>query len=410
MFAQGGSLGAGGSGGTRASSGGTTGTLAGGSGGTSGVGGFVGAGGTAAQQGVFVATGSMTAARSGHTATLLQNGKVLIAGGGKEAGQGLYVGIASAELYDPGAGTFTATGNMTVGRYDHTATLLGNGQVLIAGGSGDTSAELYDPATGTFAATGNMSTAMSGHTTTLLENGKVLVVGGTPIMRGDGEVLLVAADAELYDPAIGTFAAAGNVSVTGWGHTASLLPSGGVLLAGGSVSMMPWSPIPESSASAEAYDPAAGTFTATGNVTTAREDHTSTLLATGKVLVAGGVRGVGRGGELPGETFLFLASAELYDPAAGTFTAMGNMTVARSGHTATLLPSGKVLIAGGESDSGTTLTSAELYDAAAGTFTATGSMTTKRYDHTATLLPSGKILIAGGSDGRAALASAELYQ
>ena len=413
VFAQGGSLGAGGSGGTRASAGGTTGTLAGGSGGTSGVGGFVGAGGTAAQQGVFVATGSMTVARSGHTATLLQNGKVLIAGGGKEAGQGLYVGLANAELYDPGAGTFTATGNMTVGRYNHTATLLGNGQVLIAGGSGDTSAELYDPAAGAFAATGNMSTAMSGHTATPLENGEVLVVGGTPIMRGVGEVLLVAADAELYDPATWTFAATGSVSVTGWGHTASLLPSGGVLLTGGSISIFPMSTA-ESSASAEVSDPAAGTFTATGNMTTAREDHTSTLLGTGKVLVAGGVRGWGGGGELPEETFSFLASAEVYDPAAGTFTAMGSMTVARSNYTATLLPSGNVLIAGGESDIGTTLTSAELYDAAAGTFTATGSMTTKRYEHTATLLPSGKVLIAGGNSGATPspppLASAELYQ
>ena len=217
-------------------------------------------------------------------------------------------------------------------------------------------------------------------------------------------------------------------------HTATLLPSGKVLIAGG----------PGALASAELYDPAAGTFTATGSMTVARHGpqrhccragrcsspadmaqwtsrarscttrrwdihghrqhdrgkggHTATLLPDGKVLIAGGVR------SLP-----TLASAELYDPAAGTFTATGSMTVARPDHTATLLPSGKVLIAGGYGGSAD-VASAELYDPAAGTFRATGSMTVARWLHTATLLGNGKRASRRGDHATTqALASAELY-
>ena len=142
-----------------------------------------------------------------------------------------------------------------------------------------------------------------------------------------------------------------------------------------------------------------GVFTATGSMTTARESHTATLLPDGKVLMAGGFDGTN-----------VIASAEFYDPAAGTFTVTGSLTVARVGHTATLLPSGKVLIAGGDG-----LGTAELYDPDSGTFAATGSMIVARSYHTATLLPNGTVLIAGGwndDSGGAGetLASAELYQ
>ena len=140
-----------------------------------------------------------------------------------------------------------------------------------------------------------------------------------------------------------------------------------------------------------------GTWTATGSLATARDDHTATLLPNGKVLVAGGYDGSGT-----------LASAELYDPASGTWTATGSLATARYRHTATLLPNGKVLVAGGSDNSGA-LASAELYDPASGTWTATGSLATARDCHTATLLPNGKVLVAGGFDGSGSLASAELY-
>ena len=123
-------------------------------------------------QETFAPTGSMTVAREMHTATFLGNGKVLIAGGYDG-----FNGNASAELYDPAAGTFTATGSMTVARWEHTATLLPNGTVLIAGG-GSSSAELYDPAAGTFTATGSMTVARIKHTATLLLSGMVLIAGG----------------------------------------------------------------------------------------------------------------------------------------------------------------------------------------------------------------------------------------
>jgi hypothetical protein len=323
----------------------------------------------------------MSMARCSHTATLLNNGKVLIAGGDP--------GLASAELYDPATGSFTATGSMTTERLQHTATLLNNAMVLIAGGQNNSgyldSAELYDPATGTFTATGNMTCRRVFHTATLLNNGKVLIAGGDPGLDS----------AELYDPATGTFTATGSMTSHRAINRSTLLSNGQVLIASGYWGNYYYLEL----ASAELYDPATGTFTATGDMTSPRCLYTATLLNNGWVLIAGGFDG-----SIP------LSSVELYDPVMQTFSIAGNMTGPSFGHTATLLNNGRVLIAGGwgYGYSNPHLASADLYDPETGTFTATGSMTHGRSLHTATLLNNGQVLLVGGWDG-SYLASAELY-
>ena len=330
----------------------------------------------------------MITGRSAHKATLLPNGKVLVTGG--------YNGgtLASAELYDPAAGTFTPTGSMIAVRYHHTSTLLPNGKVLIAGGNdnangGLASAELYDPALGTFSVTGSMSVARYLPTATLLPNGKVLVAAGS----NPGGTM---ASAELYNPATGTFSATGSMITGGHAQTATLLPIGKDLVAGG-FNYNSFLTL----ARAELYDPTTGAFTATGSmIGPGRYVHTATLLPNGKVLMAGG-------NAFP--VVDFLASAELYDPAAGTFSTTGSMSAGRYTPTATLLPNGKVLVAAGYNSSGPVVI-AELYDPAAGTFSATGSLISGRADPTATLLPNGKVLVASGTnDVGVQLASAELY-
>jgi len=436
--------------------------------------------------GAFSLTGSLNIDRALHTATLLNNGMVLMAGG-----YGSTNILASAELYNPATGTFSPSGSLNTARYDHTATLLNNGMVLTAGGYGPSnavlaSAELYEPATltppnlesiaitpatptlspgttqqliatGTFSGsssteqlasvtwsssdtalaqisndvtnpgtslalppgptsptnvtitaatgsvsgsamltvrptgfvdTGSLNAARYIYTATLLYNGMVLIAGG---FNPDSPNYL--AEAEVYNPATGTFTLTGSLNTGRYEHTATLLSNGMVLIAGGENSSGPLS-------SAELYNPATGTFTATGSLNTARNQHTATLLNNGMVLIAGGYDSSG-----------YLASAELYNPANGTFSyTTGSLNTARYLHTATLLNNGMVLVAGGYDSSGW-LTSAELYNPAYGTFSyTTGSLNTARYLHTATLLNNGMVLIAGGGNSSApAIASAELY-
>jgi hypothetical protein len=322
----------------------------------------------------FVWTGSTNTPRYEDTATLLNNGMVLIAGGG--------YGVTT-ELYNPATGTFTPTGSMAYERISDTATLLNNGIVLMASGVGaGATAELYNPATGTFTLTGSMNAARFLATATLLNNGLVLVAGG---QNSSG----ILASAELYNPATGTFTYTGRMNTSRYLYTATLLNNGMVLFAGGINDQN------QVVASAELYDPATGIFTPTGSMNIARWAPTATLLNNGMVLVAGG-GGAGPSGPVD--------SAELYDPAAGTFSyTNGSMTIYRVWDTATLLNNGMVLMAGGAFGAGPT---AELYDPATGTFTPTDSMNTAREFQTGTLLNNGLVLIAGG----AGLASAELYE
>lgn len=285
-------------------------------------------------------------------------------------------------------GTWTFTGSMPDAQAYDAATLLSSGQVLVVGGY-ESSAELYNPASGTWTLTGPMNAARNLCTATLLGNGEVLVAGG----NANGPQ----ASAELYNPSTNTWTPTGSMHTARYQHTAVLLQNGQVLVAGG-YSDNATNPFLNS---AELYNPATGTWTTTGSLHTARIYDTMTLLTNGQVLVAGGYN-------TSATAVNILASAELYNPATGTWTLTGKMHTPRTGHAAALLASGQVLVAAGENYR-SSLTSAELFNPASGTWTLTGNLHAARNQHTATLLANGQVLVAGGQNGTSFVANAELF-
>ncbi|WNG17024.1 kelch repeat-containing protein [Cystobacter fuscus] len=325
-----------------------------------------GVGDACSTYGTWSPTGPMFQVRILHTATKLNDGRVMVTGGYNP----------STEIYDPATGAWTRFADSRTNHRYHTATKLNDGRVLIVGGDGASatkSAEIYDAASNTWTLTGNLATFRSRHTAALLPSGKVLVVGG--IEKATGAAV---ASAELYDPATGTWSATGGMNEARANFTLTQLADGKVLATGGGTGEV-------RSASAEVYNPATGTWTRVGNMAQGRNSHAAARLANGKVLVMGGaIDGT------PSTT------AELFDPATGTFSATGNMHQPRRNHTATLLPTGLVAVAGGYDKFTGTHGKAEMYNPLTGTWIPTTEMIEHRYSHTATLLDDGKVLVAGG--------------
>ena len=408
---------------------------------------------------IWSMTASMSAARSNHTATLLPDGTV-IAAGGADGDQVL----ATSELFDPASATWAAGPEMSVHRAYHTATLLQDGSVLVAGGTTDLTsavvgAEVFDTAS-CWHLVGPLRVARETYTATLLRDGRVLAAGGGPeslssaelfsavsagwspvapmsytrinhaaALLEDGRTLVTGgqglgvdpegkertaplgprsvggpqpqldanggplASVEVFDPTTQQWVLLAPLQRPRFGHSATLLPDGRVLVAGGCDN--------GTLASVEVFDPVAQTWTTIAPMTHPREGHTATLLLDGRVLVVGG-----HGGGIA------FKDAELFDPVAGTWTPIAKqMSVARDGHTATLLPNGQVLVAGGGGPGMEPSATAELFDPASQAWAPAGTMNDARRWHTAALLPNGNVLVAGGlfSDGITVLGTAEIF-
>jgi hypothetical protein len=305
--------------------------------------------------GTAASAAPMSAARVGHAAALLADGRAFVSGGKDAAGSPL----ASAELYDPALNTWVSAGAMAAPRSGHTATVLPNGKVLVVGG-GSATCDLYDARAAQWSVAASLSPVRTGHRAVLLTNGKVLITGGG------------APTAALYDPATDSWSAGATLNAMRVGHTATVLPSGKVLLAGGG------------DTSTELYDPAAGTSTPGPNLTASRSAHGAALLRSGKVLLAGGAADAS-------------PTAELYDPIDGSLVAVTSGAAARQGAAVLPLADGRVMLAGGQTSLGFS-TAVELYDE--------GQAALAPYIPTLTALTStgtGTVALTGATFQRAAL-------
>ena len=358
-----------------------------------------------------LASGSLAAPRLNHTATLLKDGTVLVAGGFSNDFNCAALNtcfINNAEQYSAASGRFAAVANMIEPRNQHTATRLPDGQVLIVGGNNSTgflaTTELFDTAAGAFKSSGSMAQGRRQHTATLLASGKVLIAGGSAADSSGNKSI---AEAELYDPAAGTFSRAGTMSTARTDHTASLLSDGKVLIVGGNVpcSLTLCGTVLNAFSTAELYDPGANLFSSTGSLATARFQHTATVLPSGLVVIAGG-----QTTDAAHTGYVTASSIEIYDPASGNFSPGGSLLAGRASHTATLLGNGQILFTGGIDATGVPLKSAELYTPAVHASSAVSDMVVPRVLHTATALEDGEVIIIGGGSGSAVLTSAEIFK
>jgi hypothetical protein len=320
-------------------------------------------------------------------------------------GRVLFIEFPSSEIYDPATGKFTATGGPAVDHSGGSATLLADGRVLLAGGMDTSSglakniavAEIYDPATGKFGPTGSMVTARFGHTATLLADGRVLIAGGgiehvdgsgtrrvgptLPTRAGTATMSLIDS-AELYDPGTGKFSPTGSMSVGRDTAAAVRLEDGRVLITGSGDEGN------QADASADLYDPATAKFTPTGSMSAARYGHTATLLTDGRVLIASGNNGTN------GET-----SIEIYDPATGRFGDAGS-SGNREFYSVASLQSGRLLFIGGfdvaniTKDPGSFPSTCDLYDPATHKVSPAASLRGGQYAAAVALL-DGRVLVAG---------------
>lgn len=329
---------------------------------------------------------TLAQARQWHTSTVLKDGRVLVAGGTGASAQAL----ATAELYDPSTGTWTSLPSMNTARFSgHRATLLSSGKVLVTGGmvsstAATNAAEIFDPATMKWTAVANIATsARAWHEATLLLDGTVLLSAGM------SSSTVYTSTTAIYDPVADTWTSAGALANSRAYHAAVLLPSGKVMLAGNYFG----------DARVEIYDPVAKTFSSGGNMTRARNTPTATLLGDGRVLIYSSTVATG------------LGTAEIYNPTTQTSALVATPPVARYHHTATLLPSGKVLIAGGVVSGGSAggaSGSSEVYDPATGLWSMGGSLAGSRSRHAASLLATGEVLLTGGQLSGAAVSSSEI--
>lgn len=348
--------------------------------------------------GVWTAVDDMSTARSNHTATLLGNGRVLIAGGYNASGPPYDIpALSSAEFYISSTNTWSPAPSMSTPRRRHSATLLKNGRVLVAGGYHDNfggclnTTEIYDPLANSWSMAASMVAPRCGHTATLLQDGRVLVVGGA---AGD---YYYGGPEEVYDPSTNAWTQVnGLYALNVSSHSAALLQDGRVLVAGGS------SIFGDAYATAHLFNPSINTWSAAAGMASPREGHSATLLADGRVLVAGG-------NFYNYEMNNIYPSPEIYDPSTNTWSTANNLIVNRDRHGATLLHDGSVLVFGGWNNSGWHA-GTEQYNPTLDFWRVMKNMIAVRAGFTATLLPDGSVLVTGGFNASTGfLSSAEVY-
>lgn len=323
----------------------------------------------------IVTHGQMSAARAAHQATFLPTGQVLVSGGC--ARRGCSPILASAELYDPETRSFRGAGQMHVPRVSHAAVSLSDGRILMTGGwttGGLTTAraEVFDPAQGQFIAAGEMNTTRASHVAVLLSSGRVLIIGGE-VRTG-----VALSSVEMFDPATMKFASMNPMQTPRSFHVAVRLTDGRVLVAGGLGARG------EALRSAEIFDPATGKFQPIGNMNVPRYKHAATVLRDGRVLIVGGSDGERDR----------TASTEIFDPTIGRFSPGPTLKWPRYKipDAVALLPSGTVVVAGGAE-------LVEVWDTSKNDFvTVKGRLNGLRDFATATVLPTGEVLVLGGYD------------